>query len=85
MPSSPNLNNEFNFYLENQDKLLKEYEGKFVVIKDLKVIGSYNRIEEAVEETSKTHELGTFLVQKCTPGKDDYTAVFHSRFQFENS
>jgi hypothetical protein len=37
---------------------------------------------EAVTETSKNHNLGTFLVQYCSPGENDYTAHFHSRVVF---
>ena len=73
------LESEFEYYLKNQAELLKEYEGKFIVIKDRKVIGSYDDELKAIEETSKKHELGTFLVQKCTAGNEGYTQVFHSR------
>ena len=73
------LENEFEWYLAHQDELVKDYNGKYVVIKNEKVIGDFDDIGVAVEETSKIHELGTFLVQKCTPGDQDYTATFHSR------
>ena len=82
MSKTPKLKDEFDFYLKNQESLLEEHEGKFVVIKGHKVIGSFDNIREAVDETSKEHEPGTFLVQKCTPGEEDYTATFHSRVHF---
>lgn len=76
------LEKEFNYYLEHQDELIREYNGKFVVIKDDAVIGEYESELEAVEETSKRHELGTFLVQKCVPGSESYTHTYHSRVMF---
>jgi hypothetical protein len=76
------LQDEFKFYIENQDAFVKQYRGRFIVIKDLKVIGVYDDKLIAVRETSKTHELGTFLVQKCEPGSDNYTQTFHSRVIF---
>ena len=76
------LEKEFNYYLEHQDELIKEYNGKFIVIKDDAVIGEYESELEAVEETSKRHELGTFLVQKCVPGSESYTHTYHSRVMF---
>lgn len=76
---SNSLEKEFEFYLKHQDELVQKYNGKFLVIKNQKVIGSYENFSAAVEETSKTEDMGTFLVQKCSPGKDDYTATFHSR------
>jgi hypothetical protein len=35
-----------------------------------------------VKEASKAHQLGTFLVQKCGPGQDNFTQSFHSRVSF---
>jgi len=77
-----NLKKEFHYYIEHQDEFVKEYNGKYIVLKDFKVIGAYNTIEEAYEITSKVHELGTFLIQKCEPGTDSYTQKFHSRVSF---
>lgn len=76
------LNTEFKFFLENRNSILKQHLGKVVVIKDKKIIGVYNSKTEAVKETRKTHEMGTFLVQKCDPGDDSVTMTFHSRFAF---
>jgi hypothetical protein len=73
------LEAEFDYYLRHQEDLVKRFNGKFIVIKDQKVVGSYDTEAEAIKEASKQHELGTFLVQKCEPGKDSYTQTFHSR------
>ena len=73
------LKKEFEFYLENQDEFVSKYNGKYIVIKGHRVLGTYDDIVVAVNETSNTHELGTFLVQLVTPGEDAYTATFHSR------
>ena len=76
------LRKEFQYYLEHQNELVKQYNGKFIVIKDNKVIGAYDSELEAVTETSQQHELGTFLVQKCEPGTDNYLQMYHSRVAF---
>ena len=76
------LKPEFEFYLENQEDLVKNHDGKFVVIKNKKVIGVYDDQATAVSETQKAHELGTFLVQKVEPGTDAHTQTFHSRVAF---
>lgn len=73
------LEKEFRWFIAHQDDLLKKYNGRIVVIKDEKVLGDFDSEIEAVKETSKTEELGTFLVQKCSQGTDDYTQKFHSR------
>lgn len=76
------LRDEFDYYLSVQDSLVPQYAGKYVVIKDLKLIGVFDSQAEAVRETQKLHELGTFLVQLVTPGKAGYTQSFHSRVRF---
>ena len=76
------LEKEFEYYLDHQDELVKEYNGKYIVIKNNKVIGAFNTEIEAIEKTAEKHELGTFLVQKCEPGVEAYTQTYHSRVVF---
>ena len=76
------LEKEFDFYLDHQDDLVEEYNGKFIVIKGEEVLGAYDNELEAIEKTSENHELGTFLVQKCEPGSESYTQTYHSRVAF---
>lgn len=73
------LDLEFQYYLDHQTELVELYNGKFIVIKNQQVIGSYESHGEAYYESLKVNELGTFLIQHCTPGADSYTQVFHSR------
>ena len=73
------LEKEFQYYLDHQDELVKEYDGKFIVIKAGKVIGTFDSELEAIQKTSVRYELGTFLVQKCESGSESYTATYHSR------
>jgi hypothetical protein len=82
MTMSTGLEREFEYFLAHQDELVREYRGKFVVIKGEKVIGVCSSELEAVEKTSKQEELGTFLVQRCEPGNESYTQSFHSRVLF---
>jgi hypothetical protein len=76
------LKKEFEYYIAHQDELVKQYNGKYVVIKDYTIIGAYDTELEAVQKTSLNHELGTFLVQKCEPGSNSYTQTYHSRVVF---
>lgn len=76
------LEQEFQFYKDNQSGLLKEYEGKFLVIKDLQVKGAYETQIEAYTEGQKQFQLGSFLIQQCLPGKESYTQTYHSRVIF---
>ena len=73
------LKKEFDFYVKNHDELIKKYLNKFIVIKEQKIVGSYETLEEAVSEATKKYELGTFIIQKCNKDLEESTQVFHSR------
>ena len=73
------LEKEFKYYIDHQAELVKKYNGKFIVVKDCKVIGAFDSELEAINTTSEQYELGTFLVQKCEPGSESYTQTYHSR------
>lgn len=72
------LEDEFQFYLDNQPEFVDRYEGRVIVLKNHEVIGVFGSEGEAVREVSKRHELGTFLVQRCEAGEEAYTRTFHS-------
>jgi len=76
------LKEEFDFYIKNQAGLVKDYDGKYIVIKDQKVQGAYDTQTEAYEKATAQFELGTFLIQLVTPGTEAYTQTFHSRVTF---
>ena len=72
------LEKEFEFYLANQDDMVARYDGNVVAIKGESVLGAYPTYGEALVETVKHHEEGTFLLQKVSPGNKDYTYYYHS-------
>lgn len=76
------LEKEFEYYIAHQDEFVKKHNGKVLVIKDENIIGIYDDEITAINETSKTYDVGTFLVHRCAPGKDNYTMTFHSRVTF---
>lgn len=79
------LENEFSYYLQHQEELVKKYNGRFIVIVGTQVVGDYGSFADAVSESQKTYALGTFLVQKCSEGKADYTVSYHSRVRLPHA
>ena len=73
------LNKEFKYYLKHQDEFVQKYDGKFIVLMGTKVIGVYDTDLEAYLESAKEHEIGTFLIQRVSPGEESYTIKLHSR------
>jgi hypothetical protein len=81
MPKSM-LQEQFKYYIDNQQRFVDKYNNKFVVIKNLEVVGAFDAMHEAYDYAVKNYELGTFIIQKCTEGDKDYTQTFHSRAIF---
>ena len=75
------LDKEYKYFESVSDDLAKKYPHKYAVIKEEEVIGIYDTLKEALEETSKKHELGTFIVQQCED-KTHTVQRFHSRVAF---
>lgn len=76
------LQEEFHYYVEHQRELVQKYNKKWIVIKGNKVLGAYASQKRAIQETLRKHELGTFLVKQCLPGKKHYTQMYYSRVAF---
>jgi len=88
LPTGPcrmtDLDKEFDFYRENQDALVKKYDGRFLVIKNREVIGDYESLEEAYLQTVDAgHVPGTFLLQYCEAGEESFTETYQSRVTFQ--
>ena len=76
--SKKQLKKEFDWFLDNQTNLIQKYDGKVLVIKGFKVIGTYDDHLKAINETLKTEELGTFIIQKCSVDPSSYVCVVNS-------
>lgn len=76
------LEKEFKYYIDHQDELVKKYNGKYVVIVGETIVSTHLTEMEAYLEAKKTYDLGTFLIQKVSPGENSYTQSFHSRVAF---
>lgn len=76
------LEKEFQYFIDHQDELVKQYCGKYLVIVGEEVVGAYDSHQEAFDNAVKEYEEGTFLIQHCTPGEAAYTQTFHSRVVF---
>jgi hypothetical protein len=72
----------FDYYLAHQGELVEKYDGKFIAIKDDEVVGVYEDEAAALRETSKSFPLGTFLLQRVSPGDTAYSQTFYSRVAF---
>lgn len=79
------LKQEFQYYLDHQEELVKKHLNKYLVIKDQKVVGVYETKQTAYDESTSKYELGTFLIQHCLPGTLSHTQTFHSQVIFKQA
>jgi len=78
MITPPLFQDELNYFIANQDRLVAEYPNKVLVLKDEQVVAAYDTIMEAYLEAQKTYPLGTFMLQPCKPGPEAYTITINS-------
>ena len=64
-------NKNYTYFKEHLEELIDIYYGKHVVIKDESIIGVYDAFKEAYDETIKTEELGTFIIQHCVTEEEE--------------
>ena len=59
------MNENYEWFVKNYDELIQTYGDSFIAIKNKAVLHAYDSYAQAVRETQKTEELGTFIVQEC--------------------
>jgi glutathione peroxidase-family protein len=75
------LERNFEFYRDNQEKLFEQYPGRFLLIHDCAVVGSFENQIDAFETGKRDYAEGAFLVIRCTKGDSEYTVRnYHSAF-----
>ena len=67
------LDRELDFYIRHQSVLVKQFRGRFLLIKDERLVCDFASQHRAIAEGMKQFEPGTFMVHQCLPGVDNYT------------
>ena len=74
---------DFDWFVENHEKLYESYPDKILVIQNKSVVFAGETFEEALGlACSNGLELGTFIIQECSQGEECYTQSFSSRVVF---
>jgi hypothetical protein len=66
---------EFEYFRLNQAELVEKYKGKILVLKGKSILGAYDSTLEALYESVKENEIGSFMIQPCQPGPEAYTVT----------
>ncbi len=58
------LDRQYKFFMDNKEELLEKYEGRFVVIHDEEVVGSFESDRDAYVYCVTHFKMGTFFTQQ---------------------
>ncbi|MCD8281680.1 MAG: hypothetical protein LUC22_00300 [Prevotella sp.] len=77
------LTEEFKYFVDHHDEIYNAHPDTYVVLKDNKVLFTGDTFDEALDKALAAGlQVGTFLVQLCTPGDSGYTLKFPARVIF---
>ena len=65
------LETERIFFDKHRDDLLRRYPGKFVVVKDERLLGSFDTIQDALAAGAREFGMVSFLVQRTDEAPQD--------------
>lgn len=63
----------FQYYLEHQESLVKQYDGKYIVLTKDGIMGAYDTIHEGYDSALSRFGKGNFMLQLCTSGDGAYS------------
>ena len=77
------INDDFNFFKEQRENLVKEHYNEYVAIKNKKIEGFFPSETEALTQLlSNGYALGSFLVQKCVSQAESMVSYCTMRVAF---
>ena len=75
---------QLDYYIKNQDELVKKYNNQIIVVKDGKYIDTFtSKTEAMMEMLNRGFVPGTFMIILCTSGDSEYTSYFHTNVTFD--
>jgi hypothetical protein len=61
---------DFEYFIQNMETFYRQYGHKFLAIKNMNILGSYDSFNAALGETLKKEPVGTFIIQECFENKE---------------
>jgi hypothetical protein len=65
------VEDNYYWYIADQDELVKKYNGKHLLLVDCGVAGAYENRRDTYVDGANKYGFGNFLLQKCSPGDRD--------------
>jgi hypothetical protein len=67
------LEEQLEYFIANQEELVRKHRGKVLVLRNREVVGEFDSALEAYMFAEERFEAGTYAIQPCEPGPDAYT------------
>jgi hypothetical protein len=64
---------ELDYFIANQDELVRRYAGTVLVIRGCEVVGAFPSAIEAYTAAQRQFAQGSYMLQPCEPGVGAYT------------
>ncbi len=76
------LEDQLDYFIANQDDLVRKHRGKVLVLRDREVAGVFDTALKAYLYAEAHYEAGTYAIQECVPGPEAYTVNLASPLTF---
>jgi len=76
-----NVEKNYNYFKENQQKLTRKFPNQYIIIVNEEVVFNSNDKNKAIEYV-KELEAGTYILQKCDTNENNSIQMFHTRVSF---
>ena len=70
---------ELQFFIANQDDLVKRFRGTVLIIRGDEVVGAFPTAMDAYSSASERFPAGSYMLQPCEPGPSAYTVTIAER------
>ena len=77
-----NHDDDLEYFKENQEELVKKFDGKQLVIHERDVVAAFDTVGEAFDFGCKTYGAGNFSIQRCVAGESAYTCEVSTVYSF---
>lgn len=77
-----NHEDDLEFFKANQKELVKQYDGKQLVIRKCDVVAAFDTVGEAFDYGCKNYGAGNFSIQLCVAGECAYTCEISTVYSF---
>ena len=66
---------DLEFFKENQEELVRKYDGNQLVIHERDVVAAFDTVSEAFDYGCKIFGSGNFSIQRCVSGEGAYMSI----------